>query len=124
MHIHEAAARSGLSADTIRYYEKTGMLPQIPKNKSGWRQFDANAMEWLITLERLRSTGMPLKEVRRFAVLVHDDQSETLEAMNERLEILRRHAERLKKRREELGACEAYLAKKISIYSALKEQTQ
>ncbi|MGL4491126.1 MAG: MerR family transcriptional regulator [Rhizobiaceae bacterium] len=124
MQIHEAAARSGLSADTIRYYEKSGMLPKIPKDKSGWRHFDAGAMEWLITLERLRSTGMPLKEVRRFAVLVHNDQSETPEAIYERLDILCRHAERLKRRRTELDACEAYLAKKISIYSAQKEQAE
>jgi DNA-binding transcriptional MerR regulator len=73
--IKEAAERCGLSVDTVRFYEKAGMLPRIPRDKSGWRRFDADAGEWLVTLGQLRSTGMPLKDVRRFAVLVHEDSA-------------------------------------------------
>lgn len=119
MKIQEAAERSQLSVDTIRFYEKSGMLPRIARDKSGWRNFDAEAVDWLMTLERLRSTGMPLKEVRRFAVLVHEGAVGT-GAAGERLDVLQRHSKRLMKRREELDACEAYLAKKISIYSLQK----
>jgi MerR family transcriptional regulator, aldehyde-responsive regulator len=117
MKIQEAAKRSQLSIDTIRFYEKAGMLPRIPRDKSGWRSFDAEALDWLVTLERLRSTGMPLKEVRRFAVLVHEGESARPGAAAERLDILQRHSARLAKRREELDACEAYLSRKISVYS-------
>jgi MerR family transcriptional regulator, aldehyde-responsive regulator len=120
MKIQEASKRSQLSADTIRFYEKAGMLPRIARDKSGWRNFDADAVDWLMTLERLRSTGMPLKEVRRFAVLVHEGVAAGQKAAAERLDILRRHAERLTKRREELNVCEAYLSRKISIYSNMK----
>jgi MerR family transcriptional regulator, aldehyde-responsive regulator len=120
MKIQEASERSQLSVDTIRFYEKAGMLPRIARDKSGWRNFDADAVDWLLTLERLRSTGMPLKEVRRFAVLVHNGSSASPGAAGERLEILHRHAARLAKRREELDACEAYLSMKISIYSNMK----
>lgn len=116
MKILEAAKRSQLSVDTIRFYEKAGMLPRIARDKSGWRSFDADAVDWLLTLEHLRSTGMPLKEVRRFAVLVHEGANAP-GAATERLDILQRHALRLTKRRQDLDACEAYLARKISIYS-------
>jgi MerR family transcriptional regulator, aldehyde-responsive regulator len=121
MKIREAAERSQLSSDTIRFYEKAGMLPRIARDKSGWRNFDADAVEWLLTLERLRSTGMPLKEVRRFAGLVHEGDAAGPDAVAERLDILQRHRLRLSKRREELDACEAYLARKINIYSSMKE---
>ena len=57
---------------------------------------------------------MPLKEMKRFAVLVHDSG----ESPSERIEILARHAERLAKRRTELDACETYLQHKIAVYSA------
>jgi MerR family transcriptional regulator, aldehyde-responsive regulator len=120
MKIQEAAERSQLSADTIRFYEKAGMLPRIARDKSGWRNFDADAVDWLMTLERLRSTGMPLKEVRRFAALVHEGVAAGPDAAGERLDILQRHSKRLAKRREALDACEVYLSKKISIYSNMK----
>jgi MerR family transcriptional regulator, aldehyde-responsive regulator len=120
MKIQEASQRSQLSIDTIRFYEKAGMLPRIPRDNSGWRNFDADALDWLVTLERLRSTGMPLKEVRRFAVLVHEGNSAGPGASAERLNILQRHSVRLAKCREELDACEAYLTRKITIYSKMK----
>jgi MerR family transcriptional regulator, aldehyde-responsive regulator len=115
MNITQAAAKSGLSVDTIRFYEKSGMLPPIVRDKRGWRTFSADNLNWLETLERLRSTGMPLKSVRRFAVLVHAKKSDKA-ARQERLVILREHAERLRQRRADLDACEAYLNHKISIY--------
>ena len=121
MKIQEAAERSQLSADTIRFYEKAGMLPRIARDRSGWRNFGSGAVEWLLTLERLRSTGMPLKEVRRFAALVHEGASAAPGSAAERLDILQRHAKRLAKRRADLDACEAYLTRKIGIYSTMKD---
>jgi MerR family transcriptional regulator, aldehyde-responsive regulator len=115
MNIKHASEQSGLSVDTIRFYEKSGMLPRIARDTRGWRSFGADELNWLVTLERLRATGMPLKSVRRFAVLAHARQSNKA-ARQERLDILLTHAERLKKRRSELEACEAYLAFKIKIY--------
>ena len=75
MKIKEAAEESGLSEDTIRFYEKSGMLPRTKRDKRGWRDFDPNALEWLKDLERLRSTGMPLQDVKQFAVLVHTKEA-------------------------------------------------
>lgn len=112
--IAEASARSGLSVDTIRYYERMGMLPRLDRDARGWRAFTADALDWLVTLERLRATGMPLAEVRRFARLAH--AADPQEGVAERLAILERHAERLEAQRHALNACAAFLAHKIAVY--------
>ncbi len=116
MNITQAATQCGLSVDTIRFYEKSAMLPQLARDKRGWRVFDAPAIDWLVTLERLRATGMPLKDIKRFAVLANSKEAQTPSAAKERLQLLEQHQERLQKRRAELDACEAFLNFKISIY--------
>jgi MerR family transcriptional regulator, aldehyde-responsive regulator len=115
MNIKQASQKSGLSVDTIRFYEKSGMLPRICRGQRGWRTFSEDNLQWLETLQRLRATGMPLKAVKRFAVLVHQ-RPDTKAAARERLHILVEHAARLKQRRAELEACERYLDFKINIY--------
>jgi MerR family transcriptional regulator, aldehyde-responsive regulator len=115
MTIAEAAKASGLSVDTIRFYEKSGMLPRLARDVRGWRRFPPDAVEWLRNLERLRATGMPMAEMRRFAVLVH--ASPTVDGTAERLAILQTHAKRLEQRQADLDACKTYLAHKITIYS-------
>jgi DNA-binding transcriptional MerR regulator len=117
MNIRDAATQSGLSIDTIRFYEKAGMLPTVPRDGRGWRRFDGGLVEWLRNLERLRATGMPLREVRAFAVLVHTADANAAGAAEARLVILRRHAERLEQRRQDIAACQAYLTHKIAVYS-------
>mgnify|MGYP001800880414 CR=1 FL=1 len=71
MRIKEAAARSGLTQDTIRFYEKSGMLAPVRRDARGWRVFNGDDVNWLTTLERLRATGMPLDDVKRFAMSAH-----------------------------------------------------
>jgi MerR family transcriptional regulator, aldehyde-responsive regulator len=116
MNIAQAAAQSRLSVDTIRFYEKSAMLPKLARDKRGWRAFDAPAIEWLVTLERLRATGMPLKDIKRFAVLANGAGSQTKAAAKERLQLLEQHHARLQQRRAALDACEAFLTFKINIY--------
>lgn len=122
MNIKQAATTSGLSVDTIRFYEKAGMLPAIARDARGWRRFDAGAVEWLRNLERLRATGMPMADMRRFAGLVHTTDAATPGAAAERLGILHTHAERLAARRREVDACQAYLDHKIGVYSNLTKE--
>jgi DNA-binding transcriptional MerR regulator len=64
----------------------------------------------------LRATGMPLADVKRFAVLANGSASQSKAAARERLQILERHQVVLKQRRAALEACEAFLKFKINIY--------
>ena len=117
MQIAEAALASGLSADTIRFYDRARMLPRLPRDGRGWRLFPPFAVEWLTILAHLRKTGMPLDEVRAFAASAQGDDAESPDAQRARLALLERHRTRLAERRAELEACEAYLDMKISVYT-------
>jgi len=113
MRIEEAAQSSGLSADTIRYYEKTGIVPPIARDGSGHRQFGPGDIEWMTILYWLRQTGMSMKDMSRFAELVQAGDH----TRAERHALLSAHAELLAARRAELDACEAILNRKLAVYA-------
>jgi len=118
MRIAEAAQRCGLSEDTIRYYEKSGMVPAIGRDARGHRVFNARNIEWLTLLYWLRETGMSMKQMRRFTYLAQEgtDEGAGEEAVAERRDILIEHSNRLRERRALLDRCEAVLAIKIASY--------
>ncbi len=64
--IGQAAKMTGLTAHTLRYYEKEGLLPFLKKNSSGLRVFSDNDLGWLAMIECLKDTGMPLKGIKQY----------------------------------------------------------
>ena len=121
MRIREAAEASGLGEDTIRFYEKAGMLPEIPRDRRGHRQFTPRLIEWLTLLYWLRETGMTMKQMQRFTSLALADADGGTDTIDERRQILIEHSARLKQRRSLLDKCEAVLAIKIESYGAKEE---
>lgn len=118
MLIKEASVKSGLSIDTIRYYEKEGMLPEIARNSSKVRVFTAANIEWLTILYWLRKTGMSMKAMKRYAIIVHEGGH----TIPERMDILQEHQKLVEERRKDLNACADILAHKIHSYkSSTKE---
>ena len=67
--IDEAAARTGLSKHTLRYYAREGLLPAVKKGASGHRRYSDDDLGWVRMLQLLRSTGMPIREVKEFVRL-------------------------------------------------------
>ena len=112
MRISEAADQCGLSIDTIRYYEKVGLLPEIPRGSDGQRRFTAENIDWLILLGSLRETGMAMNTMSRFAALYRDGDR----TIPERRQILLQHSEQLFQRRRELDRCEELLSYKLRMY--------
>ena len=112
MRIAEAAAESGLSVDTIRYYEKSGIVPVISRGPDRQRRFTPENVDWLTLLYWLRETGMTMKVMHHFATLY----SQGDETIPERKQVLLRHSEHLKKKRADLDRCEQLLAYKLTIY--------
>lgn len=111
--IAEAAARTGLTPDTLRYYESDGlMLAPVGRSPSGHRRYSDADLRWIELLTRLRGTGMPIRDVRRYAALVRDGDGNE----EERLALLRAHRQlvlaQLAEVQEHLGAIDA----KIGIY--------
>ena len=87
--VGEAAEASGLSAHTLRYYERAGLLEHVSRNGSGHRRYDAADLERINFLTKLRGTGMPIREVRRYAALMRAG-----EVTNEqRMALLEEHRE-------------------------------
>ncbi|MGY2704491.1 DNA-binding transcriptional MerR regulator [Nocardioides sp. HB32] len=111
--IAAAAERTGLTPDTLRYYEHDGlMLRPVGRTSSGHRRYTEADLRWIELLTRLRGTGMPIRDVRRYAELVRTGDGNE----EERLALLRAHRQlvlaQLAEVQEHLGAIDA----KIGIY--------
>jgi DNA-binding transcriptional MerR regulator len=113
MKISELAKRSGLSAHTIRYYERIGLLPYADRNLSGQRDYDASILIWIEFLGRLKMAGMPIREMLHYAAL--RERGVGTEA--ERRELLEQHRERVRARLAELSDCLLVLDNKIAGYT-------
>lgn len=77
--IAEVATRTGLTAHTLRYYERAGLLAAPGRYPNGHRRYTERDLAWLTLLTRLRATGMPIAEVRRYAELARAGTSTSAE---------------------------------------------
>jgi len=111
--IAEAAARTGLTAHTLRYYERDGlMLGSVDRAASGHRRYSERDVTWIELITRLRATGMPIRDVRRYADLVRaGDGNEA-----ERLELLMAHRERVEAQLAQVTAHLRAIDYKIALY--------
>lgn len=64
--IGEAAKKAGLSAYTLRYYDKEGLLPFVERTPAGFRIFKDSDLEWLAVISCLKNTGMSIKDIKKF----------------------------------------------------------
>lgn len=118
--IAETAERTGLTAHTLRYYERDGlMLREIGRSSTGHRRYTDQDLTWIELISRLRATGMPIRDVRRYAALVRAGSGNEAE----RLDLLRSHRQRvladLAEVQEHLGAID----RKIGIYDDLLQKS-
>ena len=109
----EAATELGLSADTLRYYERDGLLLRpVPRSSSGHRRFEDRDLRWIALITKLRATGMPIRVVRRYAALVRaGDGNEP-----ERLELLQAHRRVVLQQLAEVTSYLSAIDHKIGIY--------
>jgi DNA-binding transcriptional MerR regulator len=110
----EVAERSGFSLDTLRYYERIGLLNRIERTASGHRRFDQGDLEWLGVLRCLRDTGMPLAEIGHYAERVRAGHH----TLAERLHLLLAHEARVEQSITDLRARQEHLREKIAWYRA------
>jgi DNA-binding transcriptional MerR regulator len=114
--IAEVAALSGLSAHTLRYYERIGLLDPVARVHGGQRRYGADDLAWLAFLQRLRATGMPIRDMQRFAVLRrHGDAT-----IAERRALLETHRDEVLERIAELQRDLRAVTDKITHYQTLE----
>jgi DNA-binding transcriptional MerR regulator len=96
--IHEVCERTGLSAHTLRYYEKEKLLPNVRRSPGGFRQYTEEDMEALGMICCLKNTGMSLQDISRFMTLAREGD----QTLRERCELLKKHRDTVLKRMEEM----------------------
>ncbi|MBW1600949.1 MerR family transcriptional regulator [Streptomyces sp. JJ66] len=111
--ISEVSQLTGLSADTLRWYERIGLMPHINRSHTGQRRFTNRDLDWLEFVGKLRLTGMPVASMVRYAELVRAGE----QTFPERLELLRATRADVLSRIAELQDTLSVLDFKIDLYA-------
>jgi DNA-binding transcriptional MerR regulator len=110
--VADAAREAGVSAHTLRYYERAGLLRPVERNGSGHRRFTAADIDWVVMITRLRATGMPIRRIREYAELVWAGEGNE----PERLAIMEAHREQVLERLAEIERNLELIDFKIRLY--------
>ena len=111
--IAEAAEQTGLTAHTLRYYERDGlMLEAVDRSAAGHRRYSEHDVSWITLITKLRATGMPIREVKKYADLVRAGTGTEAE----RLALLKAHRERVERQLAEVTAHLRAIDHKIGYY--------
>jgi len=113
--IQRAAAETGVSRDTLRYYEKIGILPGIARSRSGHRRFSDDDMGWIKLVQCLRATGMPIEDLHTYAELAKQGDSTAAD----RLRLLENHRQRIQGEVQELTTALELVERKIAGYDEI-----
>ena len=111
--IQETAEHTGLSAHTLRYYERIGLLVQIPRSASGYRLYGPENLVWVEFIICLRHTGMSIRNMRRFVELAHSGKR----TLTDRITLLTEHRQVLVREMETLDRFLHLIDTKIAKYS-------
>ena len=116
--IATTAHRLSISPHTLRYYERIGLV-RVERDASGRRRYDAAGVRRLVFLTRMRTSGMPIRDLRRYVALVKAGR----DTVPERLSLLTEHRDELRARIDELQLALAATDYKIAAYTReLEEQ--
>jgi DNA-binding transcriptional MerR regulator len=116
----QVAEKTGFSLDTLRYYEKIGLLVSIARSSGGQRVFSEDDVAWLGILRCLKDTGMPIARMRRYAKLAREGD-QTIAA---RLSLLEEHDQAIEDRIARLRAEQAQIRRKIQWYRSRSRRTR
>jgi len=123
MTIQEVAEQTGISAYTIRFYEKTGVLPPIKRMPNGIREFSEADVVFLNFLMQLKQTGMSLEDIMEFTedgcMLERLQRGDPIPqfVVEKRTAILRRHQQRLYEQRRNLDSLLTAVEQKLDFYA-------
>ena len=111
--IREVSQKTGLSAHTLRFYEKEGLLPGVERSPSGIRRYSEADLELLGGICCLKNTGMSLQEIARFLQLSEKGDS----TLPERVALLQAHREKVLARMAEMQKYLDKVTRKLDCYT-------
>ncbi len=113
--IGELARRTKRTVHAIRWYEAQGLIPRVERDAGRRRRYISWHVEWLLFLERLKTTAMPVRQMKRYAALIAHGGG-----MAEQEALLRAHRETVSERMEDIGAALALIDRKLAHYAKLR----
>ncbi|GAA0822186.1 MerR family transcriptional regulator [Streptosporangium amethystogenes subsp. fukuiense] len=111
----QVAEETGFSLDTLRYYERIGLLESIDRNAAGQRRFTQKDVGWLGMIRCLRDTGMPIAEMLRFAEMTRAGDH----TVRERIALLEAHDQRVQEQVDNLRERQVAIRNKIAYYHSV-----
>lgn len=115
MKISEVSEKSGLSVDTLRYYERIGLLPPISRNKGGIRDYSDLDVRRIEFIKCMRSAGLPVEVLIKYYGLVQQGDA----TMETRKQILADQREELLAKKEEIQKTLDIIDHKLEVYDSL-----
>jgi len=109
----EVAKKLKLSKDTLRYYEKEGLIPSIQRNESGHRIYSESDIEWIFLIRCLRDTDMPISKIKQYVALLMNGG----ETIHERRAILLSHEKYIKRKISAYQKLLKLIGKKVEFYN-------
>jgi DNA-binding transcriptional MerR regulator len=113
--VGEVSARTGFSIDTLRYYERLGLIEPVERSVGGRRMYREEDVGWLDFVSCLRDTGMPIERMRQFAELCRDGEH----TVPERVDLLAAHGRRVEAEIEALRTKLEAIRHKIGYYEGV-----
>ena len=117
MTIKEVAEKYDISADTLRYYERDGMIPKVTRRPNGIRDYQESDLGWVELAICMRSAGLPIEVMIEY-VKLYKEGDNTIPA---RLELLQKQMNALKEQKAQIESTVERLAYKISKYEEVME---
>lgn len=114
MNIKKAAEMFDLSVDTLRYYERVGVIPPVHRNSSGYRDYTTTDLNWIYLAKNLRHAGLSVESLIDFAKLAQLRETQNVEQAQK--QILFDQLEELDKKLTELQSVRDLLVYKIATY--------
>lgn len=113
MTIKEVSERYGLTEDTLRYYERVGMIPRVTRSGSGHRDYQERDLSWVELAKCLRSAGLTVEAIVEYVRLSQEGEGTILQ----RYQLLREQKEELSEKRRRMDEALERLDHKIAMYA-------
>lgn len=119
MTIKEVSENYNISQDTLRYYERVGMIPHVTRSSSGHRDYQPEDLSWVELAKCLRSAGLTVEAIVDYVRLSQEGDGSILD----RLELLKSQRQLLQNQQQRMSEAMSRLEKKISRYEELLSQS-